>query len=90
MTGARQDKHGNEGRRGKRPSAGMTPWGQAGMALAIPSLLLAGPLGGYLLGVGLQRWLGWGDWVIGALVLLGSASAVRETIRIIRRLNRTQ
>jgi len=58
--------------------------------MTIPMLLAAGPLVGYFLGHGLDRWLGTDPWftVIGGI--LGFAAGVNETIRIIRTIQRDQ
>ena len=60
----------------------------AGLALAIPSLMIAGPFAGLLLG----RWLGGyvghsdGAGLIG--LALGFVASVREVIKIVRRLGK--
>ena len=51
----------------------------------IPSLMIAGPIVGYLLGRSVEKWLGGEPWgaVIGMLV--GVAAAFREVFRLIQR-----
>ncbi|HOR29209.1 MAG TPA: AtpZ/AtpI family protein [Candidatus Sumerlaeota bacterium] len=71
-----------------RPRRLQGPLGQAGMAFLIPGLLLAGPVSGYLLGLLIQRWTGWGQWVLLLMVALGLITGIRESIRIIRNLQR--
>jgi F0F1-type ATP synthase assembly protein I len=67
----------------KNPS----PWGQAGLALMIPSLMVAGPLAGFLIAWLIGRWTGWQSrWITVGLVLLGMVAGVRETIKVIRRI----
>jgi F0F1-type ATP synthase assembly protein I len=60
---------------------------QASLALTIPTLLLSGPIVGYLLGLGLQKWLGWHEWIVFVMVLMGLAAGIRETIIVIRKLS---
>lgn len=60
---------------------------KASLALAIPGLLFAGPIVGWLLGEWLQRLTGWGDWMVFAGILLGIFSGGYETWRIIRRIS---
>ncbi len=69
----------------RKPKAGNPGLRSAGMLLAIPSLLIAGPLVGVFLG-------GWGDrrfhtapWLTVVGVVLGFVAAGRETYLIIRR-----
>ena len=73
---------------GRQPS-GQPPdsWGQVGLAMTIPMLLLSGPLVGYGLGWLIRRWTGWGEWVIAVCVLLGLVSGIRESIKVIRRVS---
>lgn len=69
----------------RKPKAEDSGLRSAGMLLAIPSLLIAGPLVGLFLG-------GWGDrrfhtspWLTIVGVVLGFVAAGRETYRVIRR-----
>lgn len=69
----------------RKPKAEDSGLRTAGMLLAIPSLLIAGPLVGLFLG-------GWGDrrlhtapWLTVVGVVLGFVAAGRETYLIIRR-----
>lgn len=64
-----------------------SPWQQAGLALSIPSLLAAGPLAGWLIGWLIQRWTGWGNWVVVVFVFVGLAAGIRESIRVIQKLS---
>ncbi len=57
----------------------------AGMLLAIPSLLIAGPLVGFFLGSWGDRRLGCAPWLTVIGVVLGFFAAGRETYLIIRR-----
>lgn len=67
-------------------------WRQASLALSLPMMMLAGPIVGYFLAVGLIQWLDIGpDWagrtkIIG--VLLGTMAGIRETINVIRKLTK--
>ncbi len=51
----------------------------------IPSLMIAGPIVGYFLGRGVEKWLGGEPWgaVIG--MLLGVVAAFREVFRLLQR-----
>ena len=75
---------------GRKKPAGDTQWMQMSLALTIPMLLLSGPIVGFLIGAGLQRWLGWGDWIKGAMVLFGLLAGARETMQVIRKLTPRQ
>lgn len=70
-----------------KPPESRSGWAAVGMAMTIPMMLLAGALVGYGLGWLVQRWTGWGDWVLAIGIGLGFAAGVRETIKIIRRLS---
>jgi F0F1-type ATP synthase assembly protein I len=63
---------------------------QAGMLTMIPTLMVVSPLVGYFLGVLLQRYLGAGDWIKPACMLLGMAAGVRQMILILRKVSREQ
>jgi F0F1-type ATP synthase assembly protein I len=58
--------------------------------MAIPMMLAAGPLVGYFAGCWLDRRLATDPWLTVSGALLGFAAAVKETIRIIRILQREQ
>lgn len=73
-----------EPKRDKKEPSGYT---QAGLAMMIPTIMVAGPFAGLLLGWLLQRWLGLGSWIVGVMLLLGLIAGLRETIKIIRRLS---
>ena len=64
----------------------LNPWTQAGMAMTIPMMMLAGPLVGYGIGWLLRRWLGWGAWIEMGMLVLGFVAGVRESVAIIRRM----
>ena len=55
------------------------------MLLAIPSLLIAGPLVGFFVGNWLDKKLGTLPWLSLVGVVLGFAAAGRETFQIYRR-----
>ncbi len=73
----------------KRPGPEPSPWAQAGLALMIPTIMLAGPLAGWLIAWGLQRWLGWGEWTLWVMLPLGFIAGIRETIKVIRRITQS-
>ncbi|MFQ5562610.1 MAG: AtpZ/AtpI family protein [Parvularculaceae bacterium] len=52
-----------------------------GRALRVASELLAGLFVGALLGVGLDRWLGTGPWLLLVGIALGFAAGVRNVAR---------
>jgi len=66
------------------------PWAQAGLAMAIPSLLMAGPITGYLLGLGIIRVFELSDpWATRTkyiCLILGLMAGIRETYKIIRKI----
>lgn len=68
------------------------PWQQASLALSLPMMMLAGPIVGYFLAVGLVHWFEIGPpWagrtkIIG--VLLGTLAGLRETVNVIRKLTK--
>jgi F0F1-type ATP synthase assembly protein I len=71
------------GSKAPEPSSGKGEPGQymrLGLAMMIPGLLLSGPIVGYLIGRGLQKWLGWGNWIVIVMLILGLGAAARETI----------
>lgn len=70
-----------------QPPREPNPWQQAGLALTIPMMLLAGPLVGYGMGWLVRRWTGWGGWIEIVFLILGFVAGVRETINIIRRMS---
>jgi F0F1-type ATP synthase assembly protein I len=57
----------------------------AGLLLAIPGLLIASPLVGLFAGMAADRWLGTGRVLTAVGIVLGFATAGRETYRIYRR-----
>jgi F0F1-type ATP synthase assembly protein I len=71
----------------RSPQLSGNAWSRVGLALLIPSVLLAGPLAGLLLGLLFQKLTGWGEWLLAVFILLGLAAGARETVGIIRRLD---
>jgi F0F1-type ATP synthase assembly protein I len=57
---------------------------QVGILTAIPFILLAGPLAGYLAGSWLDRRFGTAPLILIVLILLGFVGAARETYRLIQ------
>ena len=68
-------------------SEGDSPWRSASLGLAIPGVMVAGPLVGILLGRWLGGMIGHSRAGLVAGLALGLAAGVRETIRLIRRLD---
>ncbi|MCG3196804.1 MAG: hypothetical protein GHCLOJNM_01283 [bacterium] len=60
---------------------------QLGVALSIPGLLLAGPLVGYGLGWCAKTYLGCPEWSVLVGLLLGLASGIRETVKVLKQLS---
>lgn len=67
-------------------------WRQASLALTLPMMMLAGPLVGYFLAVGLIHWLDIGPVWAGRIkiigVILGVMAGIRETVSVIRKLSK--
>jgi F0F1-type ATP synthase assembly protein I len=61
---------------------------QTGTALAIPGLLLAGPLVGFGLGWCIKTYLGGPGWSPGVGLIVGLISGIRESIIVIKKLSR--
>lgn len=80
----------NRGTPERRPTEAGRPstWGQTGMAMMIPSLMVAGPLVGYAVGYLIRRGTGWGRWVEILMALMGLAAGIRESILIIRKISK--
>jgi cyanate permease len=57
---------------------------QVGVLTALPFVMLAGPLAGYLAGSWLDRRFGTGNLLLIILILLGTAGAGRETFKLIQ------
>jgi hypothetical protein len=55
-----------------------------GLALTLPMALLSGPFAGYLLSQWLIKQWGWAPGTTLALVLLGLAGSVIQTVRILK------
>ena len=56
-----------------------------GFYTVIPTMMVAGPVLGYLMGAWLERRVGYAPWVSFAGVVLGAAASVRQIIVIMRR-----
>lgn len=70
------------------PAKEPSQWSQVGLAMSIPTLLLAGPLVGLGLAWAVRRLTGWDYWWLNALLIaVGFAAGVRETIKVIRKLS---
>ena len=63
-------------------------WGEYGLALMIPPLMMAGPMVGYGLGYLAQKHLHWGDWAPLAGLFLGFMAAIREIIVILKKISK--
>jgi len=61
---------------------------QASIALSIPTMMAAGPLVGCGLGWAAQRYLNAPEWAMPVCIALGLAAGIRQTIKLIRRLDR--
>ena len=57
----------------------------AGLLLAIPTLLIVSPLVGFFIGAWVDRKLGTSPWMVILGLILGFAAAGRETYMIYRR-----
>ena len=60
---------------------------QIGIATSIPFVMAAGPIVGYFLGNWLDGWLATGPYLMIIFSVLGLVSSIRETIKLIQRLN---
>jgi len=60
---------------------------QLGIATSIPFVMAAGPIVGYFLGNWLDGWLETGPYLMIIFSVLGLVSSIRETIKLIQRLN---
>jgi ATP synthase protein I len=65
--------------RGKKPLEGMRT---AGLLLAIPTLLIVSPLGGFFLGAWLDRWFGTNPWLALIFLFLGFVAGGRQVYLI--------
>ena len=63
---------------------------QASLAMSIPMLLLTGSLVGYFIGAWLDARWGTDPWLMVVFIVLGFVAGVRETIRIIRLIQREE
>lgn len=54
----------------------------AGLLLAIPTLLIVSPLGGFFLGGWLDRWFGTAPWLTMVFLVLGFAAGGRQVYLI--------
>jgi cyanate permease len=57
---------------------------QVGVLTALPFVMLAGPLAGYLAGSWLDRRFGTGNLLMIILIILGTVGAGRETFKLIQ------
>jgi ATP synthase protein I len=60
---------------------------QVALLGAIPMVLLAGPLIGFLIGNYLDNWLDSSPWLMIVFVLLGAVAAVRQTMKLLSKAN---
>lgn len=67
-----------------------SPLRSAGMLLAIPSLLVAGPLVGFFIGGALDRWLKTAPWFGIVCLVLGFVASGREIAIILRRVQQEE
>jgi hypothetical protein len=58
------------------------------MGLAIPMALASGPLGGWLIGAALDKWLGIA-WLMPAMIILGTIAGFKLMIDMLVRLNKS-
>jgi F0F1-type ATP synthase assembly protein I len=67
-------------------------WRQASLALSLPMMMLAGPIVGFVLAIGLMYWFEIGPLWAGRIkilgVLLGTMAGIRETITVIRKITK--
>ena len=57
---------------------------------AIPTVMVAGPIVGYGIGYFFDRWFSTDPWGMVFFSLMGIVSGARETVRLIRRVERAQ
>lgn len=67
-------------------------WRQASLALMLPTLMVAGPLAGYLLGLGINRFFNvqppWDGRIQIGMIILGMMAGFRETWHTIKKLSK--
>lgn len=80
LEAARSRRHG--GGKPKRRNRG----GELGMAMRIGIDLVSGIVVGVLIGLGLDRWLGTGPWLMLVFFVLGSAAGVSNVMRSARKM----
>jgi ATP synthase protein I len=59
-----------------------------GLAMTIPTTLAATIIVGTAIGYYLDKWLGTGPWLLLLFLFLGIGAGIRETIRLIRKLDK--
>ncbi|HNX91251.1 MAG TPA: AtpZ/AtpI family protein [Candidatus Omnitrophota bacterium] len=60
-----------------------------GLVSFIPVVLFSGPVGGYFLGDFFVKRFGWRSWVIALFVVAGFLASIKEVIKIVKMLIRT-
>jgi len=78
------------GRRGSRETRGNSPWRGAALGMAIPTTIAASLLVTLAIGYYLDRWLKTGPWLTIVMLALGLATAIRETRKLLRRIEEDQ
>ena len=63
-------------------------WRNAGQAFMLPTMIGACAVIGVVMGHYLDRWLGTRPWFTLILLIGGFVSGVRETMKVVRRMNR--
>lgn len=58
-----------------------------GYYTAIPTMMVAGPVLGYVFGSWLERRIGYAPWVTFAGVVLGGVASIRQVVLLLRRGN---
>lgn len=59
-----------------------------GLALSIPAVLAAAAVVGCIIGTLLDRWLGTTPWLFLLFLFLGLGAGMRETIKLIQKMNK--
>lgn len=81
LKAARQRR--SEAESGKRSRV---PTGEFGPAVRVAVDLVAGVIVGVLIGLGLDRWLGTGPWLMLVFFVLGAAAGIMNVMRTARRM----
>ncbi|MCX7718613.1 MAG: AtpZ/AtpI family protein [Candidatus Sumerlaeaceae bacterium] len=66
------------------------PWRLAALGMAVPTTIAASFLVTLAIGYFLDRWLGTGPWLTLVMLMLGVMTAVRETRKLLKRLEEDQ